>query len=218
MQSPPSKISQIKTAGLSIEKANASPGFTVMDLVDALNWDTPQDKFYIQSTMTALVRKGEAFKRTHTKPAVYTFQKKAKAPTKQSQKKSKLPAGQAAVQPVRNESPTIDLGDASVDDFKRLGVTPDMLGKAVFRVFHALQRQVFDLEDELAQTKRKLDDANKRISEQNAMIERRNQAVAGGGLKQQSGKGYLPNNKPQIRPGLPHKPKRPTVVQIRKQG
>lgn len=214
MQTAPSKISQIKTAGERIEKENAKPGFTIMDLVDALDWNSPQDKFYIQSTMTVLVRKGKAYKRTHSKPAVYTFQKEAKAPPKQSNQKAR----QMTVQPDHKRLPAVDLSDASVDDFERIGITPDMLGKAVFRVYRALQRQVIDLEDELAQTKRKLDDANKRISEQNAMIERHNQTITGRGLGQEMHGAHTHKNKTPNRPVIPRKLKQPTIVRVRKQG
>lgn len=217
MQTAPSKISQIKKAGEKIEKENKKPGFTIMDLVNALGWNTPQDKFYIQTSMTGLVRKGKAYKSSHTKPAAYTFQKEAQAPPKQLQKKSKEKSGHTVEQPVHDAAPDIDLNDATVDDFERIGVTPDMLGKAVFRIYQALQRQIINLEDELAQTKRKLDDANKRIGEQNTMIERHNLKVTGQKEQRVLSISSSPKNRSPKKHAAPHKLTQPTIVRIRKQ-
>lgn len=188
MSNTPTKIERVRVAGKKIETETRKPGFTVIDLMNALDWNTPEDKFYIQNVVAAMVRKGKAYKLSSTKPVVYSFQKPAKTPPQNASKNTK-PQDPAVIQSKTVRPPATSLQDATPSDFEQLGVTPDMVGQAVFRIYRTLQRKIYNLEDELAQTKRKLDEANKRIREQTAIIERQNLAMSG---KEKDGDELMP--------------------------
>ncbi|MBT8341022.1 MAG: hypothetical protein HKP58_15710 [Desulfatitalea sp.] len=185
------KISQIIEASKRIEQNKT--GFTVPDVMDELGWSSPDEKFYIQNALSSLARKGKATKLSTTKPIVYSLKSGSGTGTSALSahtEKHKAPKVNSSVSFLNlDESDTAEekkhfpapesLQHSSPESLVEMGVSLEMIGKAVFRHQRTLQRKIFDLEDELAKVKRMLDEANKRIREQTLQIEKQNQLIAG---------------------------------------
>lgn len=181
------KISKIIEAGRAIE--HTKTGFTVPELMSALNWDE-KEKQYVQNTMFNLTRKGQVFKLGNTRPVVYSFKSEsAVAPPRKAtdaeivalkkageQVTPGHPNERASASPPKHGRESSAL---SMEDLADMDIPLELVGEAVFRRNRELERRIYELESELVETKRKLDDAHKRIGEQTRMIEKQNQIISG---------------------------------------
>jgi hypothetical protein len=178
------KIAKIIGAGRGIEETQT--GFTVPDLMSALNWDE-KEKQYVQNTMFNLTKKGQVFKLSNTRPVVYSFKAKSTDSPDRNATAGHITALKTPkAEMLRNEvapavSPKHARKDAvlSREDLADMDITLELVGEGVFRRNRELERKIYELESELIETKRKLDDAHKRISEQTRMIEKQNQIISG---------------------------------------